>query len=95
MLCFRKIMVNKKFVEKFFWGGYQDFQPKMFCLTVPKNLVGEPFCAVFQKNYGKQKVCGEIFLGRVSRFSTEIVLSHSAEKHRRGTLLCCVSEKSR
>ena len=29
----------------------------------------------------------------VSRFFIEIFLSHSAEKIRRGTLLCCVSEK--
>ena len=25
------------------------FSVEMFCLTVPKNFVGEPFCAVFQK----------------------------------------------
>ena len=30
--------------------------------------------------------------GGVSRFSVEIFLSHSAEKFRSGTLLCCVSE---
>ena len=24
-------------------GGHQDFPSKMFCLTVPKNFVGEPF----------------------------------------------------
>ena len=28
----------------------------------------------------------------MSRFSVEIFLSHCAEKFRRGTLLCCVSE---
>ena len=31
---------------------------KFFCLTVPKNFVGEPFCAVFQKISGSQKVYG-------------------------------------
>ena len=31
--------------------------------------------------------------GEVSRFCFEIFLSHSAEKFRRRTLLCCVSEK--
>ena len=28
------------------WGGggeYQDFPSKIFCLTVPKNFVGQPF----------------------------------------------------
>ena len=28
-----------------------DFLSKFFCLTVPKNFVGEPFCAVFQKKF--------------------------------------------
>ena len=35
-----------------------DFLSKFFCLTVPKNLVGEPFCAVFQKISGSEKVYG-------------------------------------
>ena len=24
-------------------GEYQDFPSKIFCLTVPKNFIGEPF----------------------------------------------------
>ena len=28
---------------------------KFFCLTVPKNFVGEPFCAVFHKIFGSEK----------------------------------------
>ena len=33
------------------------FQPKVFCLTVPKNLLGEqPLCAVFQRISGGEKV---------------------------------------
>ena len=32
------------------------FAVDFFCLTVPKNLVGEPFCAVFQKISGSEKV---------------------------------------
>ena len=48
VLCFRKLLVAKKFKDKR-EGKYQDFQSKIF-------------------------------------------LSHSAEKIRRGTLLCCVSE---
>ena len=34
------------------------FLSKIFCLRVPKNFVGEPFCAVFQKKFGCQKVNG-------------------------------------
>ena len=37
MLCFRE-----KFLDKS-GGEYQDLPSKIFCLTVPKILVGEPF----------------------------------------------------
>ena len=47
MLCFRKFLVAKKFMDK--RGDYHDFQSKIYCLTLPKNFVEEPFCAVFQK----------------------------------------------
>ena len=41
------------------WGGdWQDFPSKFLCLTVRKSFVGEPFCAVFQKISGSQKVYG-------------------------------------
>ena len=41
-------------------GGreYHDFLSNFFCLTVPKNFVREPFCAVFQKISRSQKVYG-------------------------------------
>ena len=39
-------------------GEYQDFLSKIFCLTVLKNFVGEPFCAAFQKIFGSEKVYG-------------------------------------
>ena len=49
-------------IEKFYaTEGYVtifDFLSKFFCLTVPKKLVGEPFCAVFQKISGSEKVYG-------------------------------------
>ena len=49
-------------MEKFFASaGYVtlfDFLSKFFCLTVTKNFVGEPFCAVFQKISGSEKVNG-------------------------------------
>ena len=44
MLCFRKSAVAKKFMDKRGGGGsYQDLPSKIFCLTVPKNFVGESF----------------------------------------------------
>ena len=41
MLCFREFPVPIKFTDK--KGEYQDFLSKNFCLTLSKNLVGEPF----------------------------------------------------
>ena len=35
-----------------------DFSSNLFCLAEPKNFAGEPFCAVFQKVFGSDKVCG-------------------------------------
>ena len=41
--CIRKFPVAKKFMDNRGGGEYQDFPSKFFCLTVPKNFVGEPF----------------------------------------------------
>ena len=41
MLCFRKFLVAKKFMDK--KGGDQDFLSKIFCLTVSKSFVVESF----------------------------------------------------
>ena len=41
MLCFGKFPVANNFMDKK-GGEYQNFPSKTFCLTVPKNLVGEP-----------------------------------------------------
>ena len=45
MLCFRIFPVTKKFMDKRAGGGgeFQDFLPKIFCLTVPKNSIRESF----------------------------------------------------
>ena len=49
-------------IEKFYASeGYVtifDFLPKFSCLPVPKNLVSETFCAVFQRISGSEKVYG-------------------------------------
>ena len=44
-LCFRKFLVPKKVWDKR-GDGYHDFLSKLFCLTVPKKFVGQPFCAL-------------------------------------------------
>ena len=128
MLCFRKIPVAKKFMDKregevsrfpfkFFYlkasknaveepfslslssgiekvrigelgeggGESQDFQSILSCLKVPKHFVEEPFYAVFQ-NFPVAKTFLYKSEGEVSRVSFEKLLSHSAEKIRRGTL---------
>ena len=70
-------------------GCYLEYPSKKFCLTAPNHSVEEVFCVSerfgFRKNIMPKK-------GK-SRFSTEIMLSHSTEELRRGALLCCVSER--
>ena len=89
MLCFRKFLVAKKFMDKK-WGEYQNFPSKTFCLTVPKNFVGEPFSVSLisgiENFYASE--------GYVTIFCRNF-LSGSSEKLCRGTLLCCVSESFR
>ena len=55
-----------------------------FCLTVPKNFVGEQFSVSENLEYRKS------FLHEkgISRFCVENFLSHSTEKIRRRPLLC-------
>ena len=43
MICFSKIPVAKKFKDKTGGWEYQDFLQKTFCLTVPKEFIGECF----------------------------------------------------
>ena len=72
-------------IEKFYASeSYVTILCRNFFLTVPKNFMGESFCAVFQKMSGSEKVLDK--KGGVSRFSFENFLSHSAEKFRRATL---------
>ena len=89
MLCFRKFLVAKKFMDKR-EREVSRFPSKKFCLTVPRKFVGEPFSVSLilgiEKFYASE--------GYVTFFCRNF-LSHSAEKYRRGTLLCCVSENFR
>ena len=67
---------------------YQGFPSKVFCLTVPKKFIGEPFSVSLVSGVEKF-YASEGFVTTFRRFS----LSRSAETFRRITLLCCVSEK--
>ena len=57
MLCLRKLTVAKNSMDNR-GGGSQDFPSEKFCFTMPNFFVGEPFCAVFQKISGSEKVYG-------------------------------------
>ena len=57
MLCFRKILLTKKFMDKR-EGEVSRFPSKIFCLRMPKHFVEEPFCAVFQKISVSENVYG-------------------------------------
>ena len=58
-----------------------------FCLAVPKNVAGEPSCAVFRKVSGGEKVCGREGRGggEYQNFLPK-TFCLSAEKIGRGTL---------
>ncbi len=60
LLCFTKIPLSKKFMDKKLGGGSRDgvsrFSVKNFGHTVPNTSVGEPFCAVFHLFSGCQKM---------------------------------------
>ena len=86
--CFTKFLVSKNFMDKRGKGSITIFCQNCF-VSITKNFVGEPgtfWCFrkfVVSKNFMLQRV--------MSRFSVEIFLSHSTEKFRKGTFLCCVS----
>ena len=90
MLCFGKFAVATKFVDKKDGGEYQNFLPKTFCLTLPKNFVRKPSRVSLIsgiENYYAQKEYVTIF--------RRIFLSRGAKKHCRRTLLSCVPESFR
>ena len=84
LLCSKKILRSKT-VRDTRGGEYHNFPSKLFCFTVPKNFVREPFSVPLISNIEKIWIRGG---EEVSRFSVDIFLSHSTENFRRGTLLC-------
>ena len=67
MLCFRKFLVAKKFLEKK-EGEVSSFLSITFCLKVPKNAVGEPYSnsliSGIEKNFASNGLCDE-FLSKI------------------------------
>ena len=55
LLVFHKFPVSKKLMLQ---RVKSLFFLEIFCLALPKNFVGEPFCVVFQRSSGSEKVCG-------------------------------------
>ena len=82
MLCFRKILVAKRFMDKR-EVQVSKFFSKIFGLKGPQNAVGEPFSLPLMSGIGKVQMRGR---GVLSSFSIENFLSHSAEKIPRATL---------
>ena len=83
LCCFRNFLVAKYFRIRR-RAKYQDFPSKVFCLTVPEFFVGQIFrvskFSCLEKFHASE--------GYATIFCRNF-LSHSAEKLRRVTLLCC------
>ena len=89
---FQKISVSEKFDGYEGGGEYQDFPSKSLCLTVPKIFVGEFFSVSLtlgiEKKLGIRERERERERETGLRFFVVIVVSHSNETFRRGTLRC-------
>ena len=80
-------MVHYFRVPKTFKRGYQDFPSKVFCLTVPKKFVGEPFGVSLISVIENDWIRGE---GDYQLFPSKIFCL-SVEKFCRGTLSCFIN----
>ena len=76
MLCFRKILLTKKFMDKR-EGEESRFSFDFFCLRVPKKFVGEPFSVTLisgiEKHYASEGYvtisCRKFFLSQYRNLS--------------------------
>ena len=71
MMCFRKLPVRKKIIDRRGGGSIKIFGRQFFCLTVPEIFVGEPFILCFRKRLVAKKFMDERE-GELSRFPPEI-----------------------
>ena len=67
IFCFSRISGVEKFLC--ISGVCHDFLPAVFCRTVPKTFLTEPFCVSDFLRYRKKFVDKKGGLGGVSRFS--------------------------
>ena len=49
VLCLRKFLVAKKIIDKRAWGLSRFSVERFFYIRMPKTIVGEDFCAAFEK----------------------------------------------
>ena len=90
MLCSRKLPVSKKIMEE--GRGIKIFRREIFVSQGRSLSQLNPFDLSFRKLPVSKKIKDK---SGVSRFPVGNFMSCSAEKFRRGTLLCCVREKLR
>ena len=76
-------------------GGIKIFRRKLSCLTVPKSSQGNPSVLCLRNFPAATKNLDRRTGGDIKIFRRKCFLFQSAEKFRKGTLLCCVSENSR
>ena len=81
---YRESLMDRRGVGR---NEYHDFLSKNFCLTVPKNFVGEPFSVSQSFCYRKILWIRGWEEGRSITLICQFFLSHSTEKFRRGTFL--------
>ena len=102
MLCFKKVSVAKKLMDKregdvsrFSFENFLSHSTEKLCrgtlLCSTKFLVSKKF---MDKRVGGEEGSITIFRKGVSQFSVEIFFSHSAENFRRENLLCCFKKIS-
>ena len=82
LLCFSKLLVSRMVTDK---RQFSRLAVIIFCLTGPKNFVGDIFCVAEKIVYQGSFEIRE----RISRFSAGNIFSQRTEKYREGFLLCC------
>ena len=88
LLFLKTFPVSKNFVSK---REISPFSMENLFFKVPRSFVWEPFCVSQNFLYPKELWIKGKGTEALSRCSVEKLLSHSSEKFRRRTLLCCVS----
>ena len=80
LLCFRKSPVSQSLSIR--EGGYRDFLSIVFCLTVPKDIVGEPFCV--SEKFWHRKLLNKRGQARF----VDCILCHGTKTFFKGILRC-------